>query len=227
MGSAPTVDLGIYYQPSNPPSLEQLRRLACELHSGDFPSEVTGFGEWGAWVNGGAWLKIQGFKVDWLYRDLERVSQVIADCAQGVITCDYYLGHPHGFHSHIYLAEIHCCHPLLDPLGVLAQLKQRVSVYPAPLRTSLVTKFLYDASFMLELTRPAATRSDVFHVSGCLFRCAAAMVQVLFALNETYFMNEKGALSTIDSFPVKPPRLLVLSARHTGESRQDSGYSED
>jgi len=203
-GIGSDVDLGIYYQPSNPPSVEQLRHLACELHSGDFPPEVTGFGEWGAWVNGGAWLKIQGFKVDWLYRDLQRVSQVIEDCAGGAVTCDYYLGHPHGFHNHIYLAEIHYGHPLLDPFGILAQLKQRVSVYPSTLKTALVTKFLYDASFMLALTAPSARRSDVFHVSGCLFRCAAATIHVLFALNETYFMNEKGALNTIESFPLKP-----------------------
>ena len=57
---------------------------------------------------------------------------------------------------------------------------------------------------MLELARSTASRGDVFHVSGCLFRCAAALVQVLFALNETYFMNEKGAVKTADSLPISP-----------------------
>ncbi len=28
---------------------------------------------------------------------------------------------------------------------------------------------------------------------GCLFRCAACLVQVLYALNERYFVNEKGS----------------------------------
>src|SRR6058998_1775804 len=96
--------LGIYYQPSRPPSLELLRQLARDLHSGDSSAEVTDFGEWGPWVNGGAWLRIQGLEVDWLYRDLQRVSNVVVDCTRGVVACDYYLGHPHGFHSHIYLA---------------------------------------------------------------------------------------------------------------------------
>jgi hypothetical protein len=58
---------------------------------------------------------------------------------------------------------------------------------------------------MLKLARPTASRGDVFHVAGCLFRCAAALVQVLFALNDTYFMNEKGALRIADSLSIKPP----------------------
>jgi predicted nucleotidyltransferase len=204
-GTSSDLDLAIYYLPSDPPSIELLRRLACELHSDNSPPEVTEFGEWGPWVNGGAWLRIRGLKVDWLYRDLDRVSNVIDDCTRGVTTCDYYLGHPHAFHNHIYLAETRYCHPLHDPFEVLGELKKRVSVYPVPLKRALVTKFLYDADFMLELARPTALRGDVFHVLGCLFRCAAALVQVLFALNESYFMNEKGSVNAADSFSIKPP----------------------
>jgi hypothetical protein len=129
---------------------------------------------------------------------------VIEDCSRGLVICDYYLGHPHGFHNHIYLAEIYYCQPLLDRFGILDRLKARVSVYPPSMKNALVTKFLYDAAFMLELARATAARGDVFHVSGCLFRCAAAIIQVLFALNETYFLNEKGAMKVTDSFKVKP-----------------------
>lgn len=204
------LDLGIYYRPANAPSVELLRRLARELHRGDSPAEVTEFGAWGPWVNGGAWLRIQGFEVDWLYRDLDRVSSIVEDCTRGIVTCDYDLGHPHGFHNHIYLAEIHYCRPLLDPTGLLDQLKERVHRYPPRLKDALVGRFLYDADFMLELGRSTASRGDVFHVSGCLFRCAAALVQVLFALNETYFMNEKGAVKAVDAFAMKP---AAFSAR--------------
>jgi predicted nucleotidyltransferase len=207
------LDLGIYYRSSKPPSVELFRRLACDLQTEGSPAEVTDFGEWGPWVNGGAWLRIHGLKVDWLYRDLERVSKVINDCSRGVVSCDYYLGHPHGFHNHIYLAEIHYCRPLHDPSGVLRELKESIRVYPKRLQQALVAKFLYDANFMLELARSTASRGDVFHVSGCLFRCAAALVQVLFALNETYFMNEKGAVRIADSLSVKPPSF---SSRITG-----------
>ena len=137
-GKGSDVDLGIYYWPSKPPSVELFRRLACDLHDDSSPPEVTDFGEWGPWVNGGAWLRIHGLKVDWLYRDLERVSKVVADCYRGVATCDYYLGHPHGFHNHIYLAETHYCRPLHDPSAVLRELKESVRVSRSALSAHLL-----------------------------------------------------------------------------------------
>jgi len=45
----------------------------------------------------------------------------------------------------------------------------------------------------------------VLHVSGGLFRCAACLVQVLFAVNERYCINEKGALKLASTFPLCPP----------------------
>ena len=170
---------------------------------------MTDFGEWGPWVNGGAWLKVGSQRVDWLYREVERVSAVIDDCEAGRPTCDYYLGHPHGFHNHIYLAEVHYCRPCFDPHGVLRGLKERVRSYPPRLKEALIRKYGYDARFMLELARKPAKRGDVFHVSGCLFRCAAALIQVLFALNERYFMNEKGSLVLTDSFSKRPPDFSI------------------
>ncbi len=203
------LDLGIYYQPSAPPSLSELRRLAAELDARAAAAQVTDFGAWGPWVNGGAWLEVDGRPVDWLYRDLERVARVIDDCCAGRLTCDYYLGHPHGFHNHIYLAEVHLCRPLFDPSDALAALKRRLTPYPAALKQALIERYLFDAGFMLDLGRKPAARGDVFHVAGCLFRCAAALVQVLFALNERYFMNEKGAVAAVAGLPKHPPSFAA------------------
>jgi predicted nucleotidyltransferase len=196
------VDLGIYYRSGAPLDLDALRALARELDPhGEGPTEP---GAWGPWVNGGAWLRVEGLPLDWIYRDLERVARTVEECSAGRPVCDYYLGHPHGFHSHVYLAELHACRPLHDPHGVVRELKARVASYPPALRLALVRRFLYDAEFMLELGTGTAGRGDVFHVSGCLFRTAAALVQVLFALNERWFMNEKGALEAIERCERRP-----------------------
>lgn len=217
------LDLGIYYRAADPPSVGALRQAAAELDSAGSPPEVTDFGEWGPWVNGGAWLKVGQQKVDWLYREVERVSAVIDDCTVGRPTCDYYLGHPHGFHNHIYLAEVYYCRPCFDPHGVIRALKERVQSYPPRLKEALIRKYGYDARFMLELARKPAKRGDVFHVSGCLFRTAAALIQVLFALNERYFMNEKGSLVLTDSFSNRPPDFSIRVGAllsHPGESSE-------
>ena len=50
-----------------------------------------------------------------------------------------------------------------------------------------------------------AKREDVFMVVGCLYRAASAMVQILYAQNEHYFISDKGALDTCEEFAIKPP----------------------
>jgi hypothetical protein len=76
------------------------------------------------------------------------------------------------------------------------------------MRTAIVSTYLYDARFMLEFGRKSAVRGDVMHLAGCLFRVVAGMVQVLFALNERYFVNEKGSVREVDEMPLKPARWL-------------------
>lgn len=99
------VDLGLYYQPENPPNLLALNRLASELDDSHRTNLITPVGEWGKWINGGGWLKVKGIPVDFLYRDVAQVSQVIDDCHAGKIAIDYQPGHPHGFASSIYRGE--------------------------------------------------------------------------------------------------------------------------
>ncbi|MEX1103084.1 MAG: nucleotidyltransferase domain-containing protein [Dehalococcoidia bacterium] len=200
------VDLGLYYHASHPPSIESLGALACQLDDGHREGLATNFGEWGAWVNGGAWLRVEGVAVDWLYRDMGRVTEVIQACRRGEVTCDYYLGHPHGFHNHIYLGEVHCALPLEDPGNGLNALKLLVAQYPPEMRARIVSRYRYDARFMLEAGRRSAARGDVMHAAGCLFRVVAALVQVVYALNERYFVSEKGSVAEIEGMPMRPAR---------------------
>src|SRR5437588_510515 len=70
-------DIGIYYRPERPFSIEKLEALARELDDRHEPGLVTPYGEWGPWINGGGWLQIDGRHVDFLYRDLAKVTDVI------------------------------------------------------------------------------------------------------------------------------------------------------
>ncbi len=203
------IDLGIYYHAATPPSVESLRALAKDLDERHEDGLVSGYGEWGPWVNGGAWLRVDGWKVDLLYREIEKVAGVIEDCRAGRVTCDYYLGHPHGFHNHIYLGEVATCVPLFDPGNTTTALKLFVAQYPPAMKRAIIERYLYDAQFMSDVARKPAERGDVFEVVGCLFRVIAALVQVLFAANERYFVNEKGALEAISGFERAPRRFVA------------------
>jgi predicted nucleotidyltransferase len=198
------LDLGIYYHPDRPPSIQTLRDIARELddrHTGD---AVTDFGEWGPWINGGAWLQIKGQKVDWLYRNLAQVTGSVEESRQGRIAVHYQPGHPCGFPTYLYMGEINICLPLHDPQGAIAALKALTEPYPAALERAIVDRFLWEAGFALETARTSADRGDVSYLAGCLFRSACCLVQVLFALNEQYCINEKGSVAATESMAVRP-----------------------
>ncbi len=198
------VDLGIYYNPENPPDLIALNRLACELDDNHRVNLITAIGEWGKWINGGGWLQVQGVGVDFLYRDLVKVNRVIDDCHIGRITIDYQPGHPHGFVPSIYMGEIALCQALYDPDGVLEALKVKTEPYPVGLKQATIDTFAWEISFSLLVAKKAIARDDVVYAAGCCFRSVACMNQVLFALNEDYLLNEKGAIALANRFAICP-----------------------
>jgi predicted nucleotidyltransferase len=198
------IDLGIYYRPESRPRVHDLRCLAQELDDRHPPDAVTDFGDWGPWINGGGWLTIESRRVDWIYRDLGLVWRSLEDCRAGRVSFHYQPGHPHGFHTHTYPGEVHLCRPLHDPQDALGTLKRLAKDYPPRLKIALIRNQLWEARFALDTCRKAATRGDTFYVTGSLFRCAAALVQSLFALNERYLINEKGSVKAVDSLPLRP-----------------------
>ncbi|WP_315789727.1 nucleotidyltransferase domain-containing protein [Fischerella sp. JS2] len=199
------VDLGIYYHPENPLDVIALNHLAFEVDDNHRANLITPIGEWGKWINGGGWLKIEGVSVDFLYRDLVQVNRVIGDCKLGQITIDYQPGHPHGFVSSIYMGEVANCLPLYDPDGVLKALKAKTTPYPIQLKQATINTFAWEISFSLFIAQKAVARGDVAYAAGCCFRSVACMNQVLFALNEQYLLNEKGAVAIANSFALCPP----------------------
>lgn len=201
------IDLGIYYHPQQPLDLDALNRLTTELDDQHRPALLTPIGGWGPWINGGGWLKINGTAVDFLYRDLEQVQQVITDCRAGRLQVDYQPGHPHAFTSAIYLAEIALCQPLTDPYGTITGLKKLAIPYPPALQQALIDRFFWEASFSTAIAAKAASRGDAAYVAGCMFRCTSCLLQTLFALNKQYWMNEKGALAIAVGFDRSPVNL--------------------
>jgi predicted nucleotidyltransferase len=201
------IDLGIYYHPAHPLDLIALERVAAEIDDSHRMGLITPIGGWGPWINGGGWLTVQSQAVDFLYRDLSKVEGIIDDCLNGQVDMVYQPGHPHGFVSSIYLAEVAVCRPLWEADGRLSALKQRVIPYPQALQKALIQKFAWEIDFALGTGKKSIARQDVTYAAGCCFRAAACMLQVLFALNEEYWLNEKGALLIADKFQLRPVNL--------------------
>lgn len=201
------IDLAFYYDPSTPLPMEQLDAAARELDDRHASGLVTPPGAWGLGVNGGGWLRIDGRHVDFLYRNLRRVREVVDGCIRGQIDAVYQLGHPIGFQNQIYVGETHFCRPFYDQNGELSALKKLVVSYPPRMRRALIDKHLFDTQFEIEIAIGPARRGDVAYVSQCLARATGFMVLVLYALNQRFFLNEKNAFIESKHFAVQPNNL--------------------
>lgn len=201
------IDLALYYRPDRPLDLARLGRLATAVDDTHRPAVLTGIDGWGPWINGGGWLTVQAIPVDLLYRDLHTVRTIVDECVRGHTQIVYQPGHPHGFSTAIYLAEIALCRSLWDPTGAIAALKRATAPYPAALKAGLIQQFFWEADFSLKVATKAVPRRDTSYVAGCCFRSVSCLMQTLFALNETYWMNEKGAVAIASTFPLAPERL--------------------
>jgi hypothetical protein len=201
--AASDYDLGLYYEPDSPIDLGRLAK-AVTLLPGPATSSVTAIGEWGPWINGGAWLTVDGRRVDLLYRDLSRVRTVIADASAGRIERAYQPGHPHAFVSSIYMGEVALCRTLWDPDGVMTPLKRQCDPYPPALADALIKSFFWEARFALENAAHGRGAEDPAYVAGCAFRSIACLCQTLFAHNRTYLLNEKGAVAGVERLARRP-----------------------
>ena len=155
-------------------------------------------------INGGAWLTVDGRRVDLLYRDLGKVRSVIEACRAGKIERVYQPGHPHAFVSSIYMGEVALARVLWDPDNVLTPLKRQCDPYPPALAEALIRTFLWEAKFAVENALHGRGRDDPAYVAGCGFRAVACLSQSLFALNGAYLLNEKGAAQAVDKLARRP-----------------------
>jgi predicted nucleotidyltransferase len=201
------IDLGLYYKEASPFSINEIKSLANKLN--DFPdSLVSDFGGWGKWVNGGTWLTIKEQRVDFIYRNLDFVKKIINESIERKIQSDYYQEPPQGFHSYIYLAEIASNKILYDPENIITHLKNKVKTYPPKLKNEIINVFLWDCEFALSRAQKFTERNEIHLVVSSLSRINHNLIQVLYALNETYFFSVKKTYKDFPLFNKTPKDFL-------------------
>jgi hypothetical protein len=195
-------DVGLYYR--SPLDVDRLDLLAKSIAGP--AAMVTAPGGWGPWVDGGGWLEIDGQAVDWIYRDLDRVLAVRADCERGKYAFHQQAGHPLGFPDHAYAGELALSRILADPSGELTQARDRMRVFPPALSEALVSG-LWEADFLVALARKAVSRGDGAYVAGCLFRLVGVCTHALHGAAASWLINEKGAVAATAALPGAPVRF--------------------
>jgi hypothetical protein len=90
-------DFGLYYRGALDPA--DIRALG-------WPGQVFAPGEWGRIVNGGAWLTIDGTKVDLIYRDLDEVVRWTVAAEAGEFEILREVGYVAGIATYVLAGEL-------------------------------------------------------------------------------------------------------------------------
>jgi nucleotidyltransferase-like protein len=206
-------DFNIYYD--EPFDVESLRAAVAKICDPESANGFTAVERSTPWCGFG-WFKSGGHTVDLLYRDLAYIGDIIADCRQGRIDCQYRSGHPHAFISAKYMGEIAYSQPLWDPFGKFEKLRRLTTPYPDLLRRSIIERFLPDAKMALGQAGRGRAKADQTYVIGCAYRCAACLCQVLSALNGVYLLSEKGGVDAVSRLPHCPPAFKLRVSEALG-----------
>lgn len=75
------------------------------------------------------------------------------------------------------------------------------------MRRAIIQRFLWEAWFSLACGRKAAFKGDTNYAMGSVFRAVCSWLQVLYAVNNRYLMNEKWVMKRVCSFQIKPEDL--------------------
>lgn len=197
------IDIGIYYDSLTLDS-NALNKATQAVDDQHREKLIASPGGWGKWVNGGGWLIVNGFPVDFILRDMVRVEKVIEESRKGVVTPHYQTGHPHAYINVMYMGELAISKVLWENGKKVSDMKRMSEQYPVELQKALIHLFSFEAEFSLWLAENSIDKDDVYYMTAHVVRSISAINQVLFALNKEYCLNEKKAVKMIDKFEIHP-----------------------
>ncbi|MFF7932493.1 MULTISPECIES: nucleotidyltransferase domain-containing protein [unclassified Streptomyces] len=173
-------DLAVYYRGTFDPAA--LRAVGWE-------GEVSELGGWGGGVfNGGAWLTIDGRRVDVHYRDLDAVERELAEAREGRFRVEPLLFHLAGIPTYLIVAELAINQVLRGDLP-------RPDAYPPKLRTSAATRWRDTAHLTLAYAEANhAPAGRLTETAGALATAAVQMGHSVLAARGEWVTNEKRLL---------------------------------
>jgi len=165
-------DLGVYY------------RGALDTSALAARGTVHPPGAWGRIMNGGAWLTIDGAKVDVLLRDLDVVDHWSQRAVEGSFEVDCLLAYLAGIPTYSLMAERAVAQPLRGSLPAVGDFPERL-VEPA------VERWRFSSPFSLEQARTRAARGDRIGALGQAAKAVIEHAHAVLCARRVWVLNEK------------------------------------
>jgi hypothetical protein len=167
-------DVGLYYRDRLDPA---------DIVALGWPGRVFAPGEWGRIVNGGAWLTIDGAKVDLIYRDLDEVLRWTTAAGDGQFEIQREVGYVAGIATYVLAGELALCRVLAGDLPRPG--------FPHKLRETAPAAWYRLAAGALHFADVHAGRKDRVACLANLCQAVLAAAQGRLAAAGEWVLNEK------------------------------------
>jgi hypothetical protein len=181
-------------------------------------------GSWGRIMNGGAWLQIEGTKVDVLLRDLEVVDHWTARAEEGDFEIDALLGYVAGVPTYSLMAERAVARVVHGSLP-------EVGGYPSRLAENATARWRFSSDFTLTYARMQAAKGDVIGTVGQAAKAVLEAAHAKICSSGRWILNEKGLVSmaglsrvhaSFESVPREPDGLVTWIDRLRSDLDRES-----
>jgi len=172
-------DFAVYYRTRFDPG---------DLRAVGWPGEASEIGGWGGGVfNGGAWVEIDGRRVDIHYRDLDDVEYRIDESRKGRFDVELLPFHRAGIPTYLVVAELAIAEVLHGELPR--------PEFPEELRRQAPDRWWNQAEFELVYGRNSyAQRGHLTGTAGAIATAATQAAHAVLAARATWVTNEKRLL---------------------------------
>jgi hypothetical protein len=167
-------DFGLYYERGLDPA---------DITALGWPGQVFAPGDWGAIVNGGAWLTVDGARVDLIYRDLAQVRHWTAEAQAGRFAIQREVGYVAGIATYVLAGEL--------ALGRMLSGDLPRPDFPARLRETAPAAWSRLAAGALHIAAVHAGRGDRVACLANLTQAVLATAQARMAAAGEWVLNEK------------------------------------
>ena len=167
-------DFGLYYRDTIDPA--DVRALG-------YAGEIYGPGEWGRVPNGGAWLTIEGVRVDLIYRDLDVVEAWTRDAEEGRFQVFREVGYVAGAATYTYAAELALNKHLVGSLPR--------PEFPDALRAAAPPLWRRIASGALKFALAHSRRGDAAACAGSLSIATMSVAHARMCERGEWYLNDK------------------------------------
>ncbi len=207
-------DVGVYYRGGI--DLAPLARYG----------EVHPPGSWGRIMNGGAWLSLEGTKVDVLLRDLDVALYWAGQARLGVYEVDALLGYLAGAPTYSLMAELALNRTVNGHLPAVGE-------YPHVLSQAGARRWSLHADFSLTHARMRAECGDIVGTVGQVAKAVIEIAHAVACRRRMWILNEKKLIERTGlqdlharfvDVPSLPPQLIIWVDRFCAEIDQARSF---